>query len=71
MVREALRERFLESLEAAGGSVGNTRLRESLGWQYDTYWNVHAALIDEGNAHEGEGSDQVLRAATGRRMLLP
>ena len=48
MVREALRERFLDSLEAAGGRAGNTRLRETLGWQDDTYWTVHAALIDEG-----------------------
>jgi len=55
MVREALRLRFLETLEAAGGSAGNTRLRETLGWQDDTYWNVHAALTDEGIIQPGRG----------------
>lgn len=55
MVHEALRERFLENLEAGGGSAGNTRLREPLGWQNDTYWSVPAALIDEGIIQPGHG----------------
>jgi type I restriction enzyme M protein len=55
MVRAALRQRFLERLEAAGGNLGNIRLRETLGWQDDTYWTVRAALIDEGIIQPGRG----------------
>ena len=47
MVREALRERFVETLHELGGSTGNGRLRDALGWQDDTYWSVHAALIED------------------------
>jgi type I restriction enzyme S subunit len=59
MVREALRERFLEVLKDLGGSAGNGRLRDALGWQEETYWSVQAALIPQG-----------LRCCLGRRMGL-
>jgi type I restriction enzyme M protein len=55
MVREALRERFLAVLEALGGSAGNHRLRQQLGWQESTYWAVHASLIDEEAVTPGRG----------------
>ncbi len=55
MVREALRERFLETLKESGGSAGNSRLRSELGWQEDTYWTVHAALVEEGAVVSGRG----------------
>jgi type I restriction enzyme M protein len=55
MVREVLRERFLEALQGLGGSAGNGRLREALGWQDDTYWTVHAALIEDGTVTAGRG----------------
>jgi type I restriction enzyme M protein len=55
MVREALRERFLETLKKSGGSAGNSRLRSELGWQKDTYWTVHAALVEEGAVVAGRG----------------
>ena len=55
MVREALRERFLEALEAAGGSAGNARMRATLGWQDPTYWNVQRTLIEEGTIQAGRG----------------
>ena len=55
MVREALRERFLDSLHACGGSAGNTKLRTELGWQDDTYWGVHAALVEAGVIRPGRG----------------
>lgn len=55
MVREALRERFIETLKDLGGNAGNGRLRDALGWQDDTYWGVHAALIDDGTIIAGRG----------------
>jgi type I restriction enzyme M protein len=55
MVREALRERFIETLKELGGSAGNGRLRETLGWQEETYWAVHAALLEEGTIVAGRG----------------
>ena len=55
MVREALRERFLETLKESGGSAGNSRLRSELGWQEDTYWTVHAALVEDGAVVAGRG----------------
>jgi type I restriction enzyme M protein len=47
MVRESLRQRFVSALETLGGSAGNGKLQVELGWQDDTYWNVHAALIED------------------------
>ena len=55
MVREALRERFLEVLQDLGGSAGNGRLRDALGWQEETYWSVHAALIESETIAAGRG----------------
>ena len=55
MVREAMRERFLETLKESGGSAGNSRLRSELGWQEDTYWAVHAALVEDGAVVAGRG----------------
>ena len=55
MVREALRERFIAILEEYGGSAGNARLREALGWNESTYANVKNALIDEGLIVPGRG----------------
>ena len=55
MVREALRERFIEVLTELGGSAGNARLQTELGWQDDTYWRVHSALVDAGVVTKGRG----------------
>jgi type I restriction enzyme M protein len=55
MVRESLRQRFISELDALGGSAGNTRLQAQLGWQDDTYWNVHAALIEDKTITKGRG----------------
>ena len=51
----SLQERFVEQLEALGGSAGNGRLREALGWQEETYWQVHQELIDDGTIEPGRG----------------
>nr|WP_233256271.1 class I SAM-dependent DNA methyltransferase [Falsiroseomonas bella] len=55
MVREVLRERFVETLKELGGSAGNGRLRDTLGWQDETYWAVHTALIEDGTVIAGRG----------------
>ena len=55
MVRENLRQRFISALESLGGSAGNGKLQAELGWQEDTYWNVHAALIEDKTITKGRG----------------
>ena len=62
MVREALRELFIAALKKDGGSAGNARLREALGWNESTYANVKNALIDEGliKPRRGRGGSVVL-----------
>ena len=48
-------ERFLEVLKELGGSAGNGRLREALGWQEDTYDRARDALLEEGLIAKGRG----------------
>jgi type I restriction enzyme M protein len=55
MVRVALRERFIQALTDAGGGAGNGRLLRELGWQDDTYWSVHAELVEERIIVPGRG----------------
>jgi len=55
MVRGELRGRFIETLTELGGSAGNKRLHEALGWAESTYWDVHSALIEAGVITAGRG----------------
>jgi len=55
MVRGELRERYIETLTELGGSAGNKRLLEVLGWAESTYWDVHGALIEAGAITAGRG----------------
>ena len=64
MVREALRERFIQALRDAGGSAGNGRLLTELGWQEDTYQSVREALIEEGAVVVGRGRGGSLKLAS-------
>jgi len=48
-------ERFLEVLKELGGSAGNGRLREALGWQEDTYDRARDGLLEEGLIAKGRG----------------
>jgi hypothetical protein len=50
-----LRQRFLSALESLGGSAGNGKLQAELGWQDDTYWSVHAELIEDETVVKGRG----------------
>ncbi len=54
-MRDVLRERFVETLKELGGSAGNGRLRELLGWKEETYWRVQTELVDEGVVSVGRG----------------
>ena len=66
MVRQALRERFLETLGQLGGSAGNARLRGELGWQEDTYQAVRAELVDNALVLPGRGRGGSVALANGR-----
>ncbi len=70
MVREALRERFIEALRELGGSAGNGRLRDMLGWQDDTYRSVHASLIEDGTIVAGRGRGGSVAFAQARGASL-
>lgn len=48
-------ERFISTLEAMGGSAGNQRLREALGWPETTYDNVKQQLLAESRIVTGRG----------------
>jgi type I restriction enzyme M protein len=51
----ARQERFLEVLKELGGSAGNGRLRNQLGWQEDTYERARDALVEAGLVAKGRG----------------
>jgi type I restriction enzyme M protein len=55
MVEQAQRDRFVAVLTELGGSAGNGRLRESLGWEEGAYDEVKQALIDVGAILPGRG----------------
>ena len=65
MVREALRERYLDTLKRLGGSAGNGRLRTELGWEENTYRQVHTALLDDGTIRPGRGRGGSVALANG------
>nr|WP_288498306.1 class I SAM-dependent DNA methyltransferase [uncultured Pseudomonas sp.] len=48
-------ERFLAILTSLGGSAGNQRLQEALGWQDSTYQRIKQHLLDEGRIRTGRG----------------
>ena len=55
MTRQALRDKFVVVLTELGGSAGNSRLRDSLGWTEATYDAVKGELIDDGVVIPGRG----------------
>jgi type I restriction enzyme M protein len=55
MVQDILRKRFLDALGEQGGKASNHRLRETLGWQEDSYERVKAELLEEGAIVAGRG----------------
>ncbi|MFG1350125.1 type I restriction-modification system subunit M [Xanthobacter autotrophicus] len=63
MARQVLKDKFTALLTELGGSAGNGRLREALGWAEDTYDVVKAELIDEGAILPGRGRGGSVRLA--------
>lgn len=57
-------DRFISKLEAVGGSAGNQRLREALGWQESTYDSIKQQLIEEGRIIPGRGRGDSVALAT-------
>ena len=55
MVRDAMRDRFIEALTRKGGSAGNGWLLSELGWQESTYVGVRSTLVAEGIVALGRG----------------
>ena len=47
-------KKFLSALRRVE-SIGNSRLRESLGWNETRYWKVHADLFEKGKIVKGRG----------------
>ena len=48
-------EQFIGTLVSLGGSAGNQRLLEALGWQDSIYQRVKQQLIDDGRIRPGRG----------------
>ncbi len=55
MTRQSLRDKFVAVLTELGGSAGNGRLRETLGWAEATYDAVKEELIGDGVVSPGRG----------------
>ena len=51
----SVQQQFLDGLRALGGSAGNRRLRDALGWDEATYDSVRLALIDAALIKPGRG----------------
>ena len=55
MTDQAQKDRFVAALTALGGSAGNGKLRDALGWDEGTYDAVKQALIDDRAIVPGRG----------------
>lgn len=60
-----MQQEFLNALRELGGSAGNGRLRETLGWDEATYDGVRLALIDAGHIKPGRGRGGSVALANG------
>jgi type I restriction enzyme M protein len=63
--QEAQQEEFLGALKALGGSAGNGRLRELLGWEEAPYEAVKASLLASGRVRTGRGRGGSVSLADG------
>ena len=68
MTRQALRDKFVNVLTELGGSAGNGRLRDSLGWAEATYDAVKGELIDDGVVIPGRGRGGSVSLAGAEKM---
>jgi hypothetical protein len=60
-VTENRKIKFIEALEIAGGSSGNSSLRRVLNWNEELYWAVQGRLIEEGHIVAGRGKGGSVR----------
>jgi len=63
-------QHFIEALTTLGGSAGNQRLLEVLGWQESTYQHIKQRLIDEGRIRTGRGRGGSVALATAAPAML-
>ena len=73
MTTKSQRERYVATLEKLGGSAGNGRLREQLGWDEGAYAEVKAALVAEGVVAPGRGrggSVSLVGHQSGRQKVI-
>lgn len=67
MVRQALRERFVEALGELGGSAGNGRPMAELNWLDDTYRQVQESLLLDNALVKGRGRGGSVALCDGNR----
>ncbi|WP_225009721.1 class I SAM-dependent DNA methyltransferase [Novosphingobium percolationis] len=65
MDHKGLSDRLIEALTALGGSAGNGKLRDALGWDEATYAEVKDALVAAGALVPGRGRGGSVQLATG------
>jgi len=65
---QSLRDKFVAVLTELGGSVGNRRLRDALGWVEATYDAVKEELVAEGVVTTGRGRGGSVSIATIRQV---
>ena len=63
-------QHFIEALTFLGGSAGNQRLLEVLGWQESTYQHIKQRLMDEGRIRAGRGRGGSVALATAAPAML-
>jgi type I restriction enzyme M protein len=64
VTRQSLRDKFIAVLTELGGSVGNGKLRDTLGWADSTYDAVKEELIGDGVVTPGRGRGGSVAIAT-------
>jgi type I restriction enzyme M protein len=70
MTSQALKDKFLTTLEGLGGSAGNGSLLAELGWQDGTYQNVRAELLEEGVIKLGRGRGGSVSLTSGEQQRV-
>jgi type I restriction enzyme M protein len=63
-------EHFVRALTELGGSAGNQRLREALGWDEADYQRVRQQLIDDNRVRAGRGRGGSVALASAASALL-
>jgi hypothetical protein len=62
---------FVERLQSLGGSSGNARLRDALGWEEEFYWKVQGKLVEEGRIVPGRGQGGSVRLTAAESGQVP